>query len=137
MLYMVFGKKTRSHDERPEQPEPWEGQLRKGTLEMAILVILWKKRLYGLEILRVLESNSSLCILEGTLYLILNRLKAAGIVDSEWEDARSGHPRKYYRLTPDGEERLSKMVAFWLKFSAELDQLIGSISKRKEFANAK
>ena len=48
MLYMVFGKKSHSHDEKPEQAEPWEGQLRKGTLEMAILAILWKKRLYGL-----------------------------------------------------------------------------------------
>lgn len=137
MLYMVFAKKTHSHDERPEQPESWEGQLRKGTLEMAILAILWKKRLYGLEVLRILESSSSLCILEGTLYLILNRLKAAGMVNAEWVDAGSGHPRKYYRLTPAGEERLSKMTEFWSKFSAELDVIIGPISSRKEFTNAK
>ncbi len=137
MLYMVFGKKTRPHDERPEQPEAWEGQLRKGTLEMGILAILWKKRLYGLEILRVLESSSSLCILEGTLYLILNRLKTAGMVDSEWVDAGSGPPRKYYRLTPAGEEKLSKMVEFWSEFSAELDHLIAPISSRKESTNAK
>lgn len=137
MLYMVFAKKTLSHEERPEQPESWEGQLRKGTLEMAILAILWKKRLYGLEVLRILESSSSLCILEGTLYLILNRLKAAGMVNAEWVDAGSGHPRKYYRLTPAGEERLSKMTEFWSKFSAELDLIIGPISSRKEFTNAK
>lgn len=103
---------------------------------MAVLAILWKKRLYGLEVLRVLESSSSLCILEGTLYLILNRLKATGMVHSEWVDAGSGHPRKYYCLTPAGEERLLKMVEFWSAFSVELDQLIGPISGRKEHANA-
>ena len=90
-----------------------------------------------LEVLRVLESSSSLCILEGTLYLILNRLKAAGMVNAEWVEAGSGHPRKYYRLTPAGEERLSKLTEFWSKFSTELDQLIGPISRRKEFTNAK
>lgn len=57
--------------------ERWESQIRKGSLEMAILASLWKKRLYGLEILRILEGGSGLEMLEGTLYLILNRLKAA------------------------------------------------------------
>jgi len=74
-------------------------------------------------------------MLEGTLYLILNRLRPAGMVDSEWVDAGSGHPRKYYRLTPAGEERLLRMAEFWSEFSAKLDQLIGPVLSRKEFTN--
>src|SRR5438477_11057350 len=103
---MVSSQKAAPLEERGGEADPWEAQLRKGSLEMAILASLWKKRLYGLEILRVLDSGSGLEMLEGTLYLILNRLKSAGLVDSEWVDAGSGHPRKYYRLTAAGEKRL-------------------------------
>jgi len=104
---------------------------------MAILATLWKKRLYGLEILRSLDSGSGLVMLEGTVYLILNRLKSAGIVDSEWVDAGSGHPRKYYRLTPAGEDRLIRMVKFWSEFSAKLGQLFAPVLGREELTNGK
>jgi len=55
----------------PESPktdsaDKWEVQLRKGSLEVAILAALWRSRLYGLEILRHFESNSDLVVVEGT-----------------------------------------------------------------------
>ena len=37
--------------------DKWEVQLRKGCLELAILAVLWEGKLYGLEILRRLESR--------------------------------------------------------------------------------
>jgi PadR family transcriptional regulator PadR len=118
-------------------PDRWEAQLRKGSLEMAILASLWRKRLYGLEILRVLENGSALEMLEGTLYLILNRLRAAGLVEAEWVDAGSGHPRKYYRLTPTGENRLDAMARFWRQFSAKLDELIAPVLQQEEATSAR
>ncbi len=51
-----------------ESPDKWEAQMRKGCLEMAVLASLWRDRLYGLEILRVLERDSSLVLAEGTIY---------------------------------------------------------------------
>ena len=77
-------------------PDKWEAQMRKGCLEMAVLASLWHGRLYGLEILRVLERDSSLVLAEGTIYPILNRLRADGLVHSQWVEAEAGHPRKYY-----------------------------------------
>jgi PadR family transcriptional regulator PadR len=122
-------------------PEPdverWEAQLRKGTLELAILASLWGTRLYGLEILRALESRSKLGVAEGTLYLILSRLRADGLVEAEWEDARSGHPRKYYWLTPKGSERLRRMARFWVQFSKGLDAAIEPVLKRKGDVDAR
>jgi len=82
----------------------WEAQIRKGSLDLAILAVLWKERLYGLEILRRLE-NASLEVAEGTLYPILLRLKQDGLLASEWVEAEAGHPRKYYWLTRAGRER--------------------------------
>lgn len=113
----------------------WEAQLRKGSLELAILASLWNKRLYGLEILRALENGSGLGMLEGTLYLILNRLKTAGMVDSEWVDAGSGHPRKYYKLTATGAHRLGTMARFWSEFSNKLDALIAPVLRLEESIN--
>lgn len=119
----------------PANPEPdverWEAQLRKGTLELAILASLWGTRLYGLEILRALEERSKLALAEGTLYLILNRLRTAGLVEAEWVDAGSGHPRKYYWLTPKGSERLRRMARFWIQFSGGLDSALEPVLKRK------
>src|SRR5215469_14119663 len=67
-----------------DSSERWEAQLRKGCLEMAVLASLWNGSLYGLEILRVLERDSSLVLAEGTIYPILNRLRTEGLVESEW-----------------------------------------------------
>lgn len=117
--------------------ERWEPQIRKGCLELAILASLWKKRLYGLEILRALEGSASLGLAEGTLYLILSRLKSEGLVDSEWVDARSGHPRKYYWLTEAGKQRLNQMAQFWTRFSASLDDLLEPLLGRKELPNVR
>lgn len=118
-----------------DENERWEAQFRKGCLEMAILASLWKNRLYGLEILRALENSSSLGSAEGTVYLILSRLKADGLVDSEWVDAASGHPRKYYWLTEKGKERVRSMSRFWLDFSTNLDTLLKPVLSGKELSN--
>lgn len=107
-----------------ESSEKWEAQLRKGCLEMAVLGSLWGGKLYGLEILRVLERDSRLVLAEGTIYPILNRLRAEGLLRSEWVEAEAGHPRKYYELTPPGRERAMQMAGIWTEFSAGLAALI-------------
>ena len=98
--------------------------LRKGGLEMAILSSLWNGRLYGLEILRCLSEKSQLEVAEGTIYPILARLKAEGLLQSEWVEAEAGHPRKYYWLTVAGRRRAREMVEAWNEFSASLEVLI-------------
>ena len=118
-----------------DRADHWGAQFRKGCLEMAILASLWKSRLYGLEILRRLERSSSLGLAEGTLYVILNRLKADGLVHSEWVDAGFGHPRKYYWLTTSGKDRLRTMARFWVQFSGDLDALLEPVLPGRELAS--
>ncbi len=86
-------------DPNQDAADKWEVQLRKGCLELAILAALWEGKLYGLEILRCLETDSDLIISEGTVYPLLSRLKSLGLVRSEWVESDAGHPRKYYSLT--------------------------------------
>jgi PadR family transcriptional regulator len=119
-----------------EGTDRWEAQIRKGCLELAILASLWRSRLYGLEILRTLGGRPSVGLAEGTLYLILSRLRADGLVEAEWVDAGSGHPRKYYWLTEKGKERLRHMVRFWMQFSADLGALVDPVLGRREARSA-
>ena len=113
-------------------PDRWEAQLRKGALEMAALASLWHGRLYGLEIIRFLESESQLVLAEGTIYPILNRLKSEGMLTSEWVEAEAGHPRKYYSLTPSGRQRLREMAAAWSGFAAGLSRLLEPVLETEE-----
>jgi PadR family transcriptional regulator PadR len=113
----------------PEPADKWEVQLRKGCLELAILAALWSGRLYGLEIMRRLADGSGLIVPEGTVYPLLSRLKAEGLLSSEWVEPDAGHPRKYYRLTPAGRRRVVEMARFWQTFSASLDDLLAPVRK--------
>ncbi len=115
-----------------DSPDKWEAQMRKGCLEMAVLASLWRGRLYGLEILRVLERDSSLVLAEGTIYPILNRLRTDGLLQSEWVEADAGHPRKYYQLTSAGRERATRMAETWTQFSAGLGCLIEPVLKDRK-----
>jgi PadR family transcriptional regulator, regulatory protein PadR len=114
---------------KPESAEKWEVQLRKGSLELAILAALWEGRQYGLEILRHLESNSDLVVVEGTVYPLLNRLRALGLVESEWVASDSGHPRKYYRLTAAGRQRAVEMARIWARFSGSMNDLLSPLNR--------
>ena len=105
----------------------WETQVRKGGLGLAVLAVLWPDRLYGLEILRRLDSDAGLSIPEGTIYPLLSRMKAEGLVDSEWVEADAGHPRKYYRLTDGGRARVRQMTRSWRAFAQGLERLLAPI----------
>ena len=114
-----------------ETGDRWEVQLRKGCLELAILAALWDGRLYGLEILRRLESDSDLIVSEGTVYPLLSRLKALGLVQSEWVESDAGHPRKYYALTSAGRQRVRQMAGMWTRFSSSMSCLLAPLAKGK------
>lgn len=114
-----------------EAGDKWEVQLRKGCLELAILAALWDGKLYGLEILRRLESDSDLIVSEGTVYPLLSRLKALGLVRSEWVASDAGHPRKYYTLTPAGKQRVREMAGMWVRFSSSMSKLLAPVARGK------
>ncbi len=121
---------VRAINERDQETaDKWEVQLRKGCLELAILAALSAGRLYGLEILRRLESDSDLIVSEGTVYPLLSRLKALGLVASEWVESEGGHPRKYYSLTRAGKKRALEMGRIWARFSSSMSKLLAPLVK--------
>jgi len=47
----------------------------------------------------------------GTLYTALERLRADGLIEVDHEEIVDSRLRRYYRLTPDGGERLAEEAA--------------------------
>lgn len=88
----------------------WKTQIRKGYLELCILGLIQKHdRLYGFDLIEKLKTID-LDLKEGTLYPLLNRMTADGILKAVWETENlKGHPRKFYSLTTAGSGMLSAM----------------------------
>ncbi len=106
-------------------PENTKAQMRKGTLEFCILLLISKKALYASDILAKLK-EADLLVVEGTLYPLLSRLKNGGLLSYEWRESKSGPPRKYYSLTKEGREALKDLVKTWSALSDSISSLLSS-----------
>jgi PadR family transcriptional regulator PadR len=103
-----------------------KAQMRKGTLEYCILLILDQKDAYASDIINQLKENQ-LIVVEGTLYPLLTRQKNAGLLNYRWEESTQGPPRKYYAITEIGRSYLKEMDKGW----NELVDTIKSIKASK------
>ncbi|MFY0625827.1 MAG: PadR family transcriptional regulator [Reichenbachiella sp.] len=102
-------------------------QMRKGILEFCILQIISRGEVYASDMLVELTS-AKIMVVEGTLYPLLTRLRKAGLVDYKWVESNSGPPRKYYTLTSEGLEFLSKLDGTWKELMASTKKIV---SKKK------
>jgi PadR family transcriptional regulator PadR len=91
----------------------WTTQLRKGLLELCMLNVIGRGRVYGYDIVRQLRDVDALVVTEGTIYPILSRLKRDGLVRTSLEESPSGPARKYYELSRRGEQLRDDMNAHW------------------------
>ena len=62
---------------------------------------------------------------EATLYTAFRRMEAGGLICSWWGDEMTGARRRYYRLTPRGEEKLRADLENWNETRGLIDQLLG------------
>jgi PadR family transcriptional regulator PadR len=115
--------KTRD-SEAPRRSDNRRAQLIKGVLDLALLCILKERAHYGLEILQRMN-EAELDVADGTIYPLLHRMEASGFVAAEWRiEGDQARPRKYYALTPAGEDELKTMSADWRALSAKMSTLI-------------
>jgi PadR family transcriptional regulator PadR len=92
--------------------ENTQQQMRKGVLEFCILGIISQGEVYPSDIINKLK-DAKLIVVEGTLYPLLTRLKNQGLLAYNWKESSSGPPRKYYSLTPIGEEFFNSLNQTW------------------------
>ena len=111
----------------PESPLPkLELELRRGALVLAVLSRLRQVQ-YGYSLRQALAARG-MAIEEGTLYPLLRRLEAQGVLDSEWR-IEDGPPRRYYRLNDAGEALLAELTATWNALAATMAGLLQGDAK--------
>lgn len=99
-------------------------ELRRGVLGPCVLALLDERPRFGLELVRDLSAAGSLLTSEGTVYPLLNRLRDAGLVTSEWRDAAGERPRRYYTVTPAGRRRIAAFRSEWERFAAMVQAVL-------------
>ncbi len=85
-------------------------ELRRGCLILAVLAALRSEQ-YGYTLRKSL-ADSGLDIDEGTLYPLLRRLEAQGLLASHWreQDKRS---KRFYKLSKEGAAMFKLLLAEW------------------------
>ena len=113
----------RAHNATTDGFASWSTQLRKGIVELMILRLVEREPLYGYAIVRELKERGGLAAGEGTVYPVLRRLEADGLVAAAWSDEGPAGPRKYYRITDGGRQFVERAWSEWDMVASALGRL--------------
>ena len=102
-------------------------RLDRGDFGLLLLGLLSEREMYGYELAAELRSRSDVVIdlPEGTVYPALRRLERAGWISGRWVDVPDAPRRRYYTLTPWGEQALAAGREHWRRFAAAADSVLG------------
>ncbi len=89
-------------------------QLLRGVLDMCLLALIAEEPSYGYEMVSKLEERDLPLPSEGSIYPLLSRLQRQGLVEGYLvEGPGGGPPRKYYRISDPGRQRLAEWADEW------------------------
>lgn len=87
-----------------------DAQLKRGLLDICVLVAIKSEESYGYKIIKDLKPCVALS--ESTLYTILKRLEGARMLTVRTAEY-GGRLRKYYRITDAGRRRIEEFKEEW------------------------
>lgn len=97
-------------------------QFKKGVLELCVLVLIHRKERYGFELVQ--QVSNYVQVAEGALYPLLRRLVTEGHCTTYLQESNEGPPRKYYKLTANGEQYMQEMLKEWNQFVRDVSSLL-------------
>jgi PadR family transcriptional regulator PadR len=101
----------------------WEVQVRKGVLELVVLLTVRAGETYGYELITSIARAMEFELTEGTIYPLLSRLNKEGLITGRWVEVDGSVPRKYYRISPRGRAALVEMEVSWLRLTRSVQRL--------------
>lgn len=104
----------------PDLADGHRQELRRGAVVLACLLALGAPG-YGYALLEELD-KAGLPVAGNTLYPLLRRLEAQGLLSSEWDTSES-RPRKFYRTSRDGQRLARALLREWRGIDAALTHL--------------
>jgi transcriptional regulator len=107
-----------------ETPNP---AMKKGSAELLVLAVLEERARHGYEIGHLIgeRSGGALTFHLASLYPLLYRLEARGLIEGRWVEKPSQRRRRYYRLTAEGRRVLARQRTVWQQFVRALDRVAG------------
>ena len=95
--------------------------------EPLVLALLGRGETYGYALIQRIQelSDGRIVWTANRLYPLLHDLENRGLAASTWRHEAPGPGRKYYRLTPTGEQALAQARRDWLDVHALLARLWG------------
>ena len=96
-------------------------ELRRGCLTLAVLAQL-KQEHYGYTLRKALAARG-MEIDENTLYPLLRRLEAQGLLTSEWREEEKRNKR-FYRLSEDGQDIFARLLKEWNDINTAIGNLL-------------
>jgi PadR family transcriptional regulator, regulatory protein PadR len=103
-----------------------QSDLVQGTLDMLVLKTLALEPMHGYGISVRLEQMSKgvFRLNAGSLFLAIQRLERAGLIDGEWKETENHRRARYYALTEPGRKRLGNETREWLKQVAAIARIL-------------
>jgi transcriptional regulator len=102
---------------------PTDAALKKGSAEMLVLSMLEERARHGYEIARLIEERSQgvLTFHAASLYPLLYRMAARGLIKGRWVEKANQRRKRHYAITPAGRTLLAERRNGW---SAFIDALV-------------
>ena len=97
----------------------------KGHMDGLILAVVAREPLHGYAVIEALKARSggALALPEGTVYPVLHRLEADGLLASQWSVV-AGRRRRVYRITRTGERELGVRRERWHAFAQTIEAVL-------------
>ena len=102
-------------------------ELRRGVLMLAVLSQLQDEQ-YGYSLKQSLDAQG-MEINEGTLYPLLRRLEGQGLLESDWLVVDDARPRRYYKMSQEGETVFANLTQEWQALVVVMNELLGLKTK--------
>ena len=92
-------------------------------LDGCVLAVLSRDDAYGYALTQSLQK--AVQISESTLYPVLRRLQKEQYLNT-YDSPYAGRNRRYYKITPDGREKLAHIQAEWGEFKNRIDSILSN-----------
>lgn len=103
-------------------------EMRSGTVALLLLSVLDRadEPMYGYQIGKLVGAGEqdTPMVKQGAIYPVLRSLERSGLLTSMREASISGPPRRYYQVTPLGQETAEEWQAIWRRTKRFVDDTL-------------
>ena len=102
-------------------------ELKKGSAEFLTLSLLRAQARHGYELSKLIESRSRGVVQfhVSSLYPLLYRMERRGWIRGRWVEKSGQRRRRYYSITPAGEQVLEAQRGSWREFVQAIGRVAG------------